>query len=63
MCGTKIPVETLNECRYIALGDPCCSHQCHRAAYALDGFDKGIVVMPYKDQRELPFTYDSEPFP
>ena len=65
MCGTTVHAENLNDCQYVALGEPCCSLQCHRAAYALDRFDKGVVVMPYKDSRqaELPLFYESEPFP
>lgn len=63
MCGTHVLAETINDCQYVALGEPCCSLQCHRAAYALDRFEKGVVVMPYKNQMELPLVYDSEPFP
>lgn len=61
MCGTKIHAETVNDCRYVANGSPQCSQQCYRAAVALDRFDKGIVVMPYRAQMELPFDYDTGP--
>lgn len=63
MCGCSTYADTVDDCRYVANHEPCCSQQCYRAAVSLDRFDKGIVVMPYKSQGELPFLYDSEPFP
>ncbi len=39
ICGESTHVNRLEECNYVALGEPCCSRLCHERAYSLDRFD------------------------
>lgn len=54
ICKRSVPHELLVECQFTAFGEPCCSYQCHRDAYALDRFQQlELGIAP--THGELPF--------